>query len=363
MTHTLADVARALGGRLDGDGDLPIDGAAEPVDAGPRDLALAMRPSYAGALAQGRARAAALWEGADRAALGLDGAVFVPRPRLAMAHLTQLLDPGPAIAPGVHPTADAEGAEIGKGAAIGPFAVIAAGARIGPRARIGPHVSIGAGAVIGADALIHAGARVAHGVAIGDRVILQSGAALGGDGFSFVTEEEHALEAVRRTLAEPGERDEPQPWHRIHSLGGLVVGDDVEVGANATIDRGTIRATVIGRGTKIDNLVMVGHNCRIGEDCLMCAQVGVSGSVTVGDRVVMGGKVGIGDNITIGSDVVLAGGSKVMSNVPSGRVMLGYPATRMDAQVEIYKALRRLPRLMREMAAARKAVPNRDASD
>ena len=137
----------------------------------------------------------------------------------------------------------------------------------------------------------------------------------------------------------------------------------MEVGANSTIDRGTIRATVIGRGTKIDNLVMVGHNCRIGEDGLMCAHVGVSGSVTVGDRVVMGGKVGIGDNITIGSDVVLAGGSKVMSNVASGRVMLGYPATRMDAQVEIYKALRRLPRVMRELAAARKAVPNRGASD
>ena len=142
-----------------------------------------------------------------------------------------------------------------------------------------------------------------------------------------------------------------------------MIGDDVEVGANSTIDRGTIRATVIGRGTKIDNLVMVGHNCVIGEDGLMCAQVGVSGSVRVGDRVVMGGKVGIGDNIVIGSDVVLAGGSKVMSNVPSGRVMLGYPATRMDAQVEIYKALRRLPRVMRELAAARKAVPNRDASD
>ena len=362
MTHTLADVARALGATLDGDGALPIEGAAEPADAGPRDLALAMRPRYAEALRRGRARAALLWEGADRAALGLDGAVLVARPRLAMAHLTQLLDPGPAIGEGVHPTAVVEGAEIGEGAAIGPYAVIGPGARIGPRARIGPHVSIGANASVGADALIHAGARVAHGVSLGDRVILQSGAALGGDGFSFVTEEEHALEEVRRTLG-PGAERPPQPWHRIHSLGGLVVGSDVEVGANACIDRGTIRATVVGRGTKIDNQVMIGHNCVVGEDCLMCAQVGVSGSVTVGDRVVMAGKVGIGDNLTIGSDVVLAGGSKVMSNVPSGRVMLGYPATRMEAQVEIYKALRRLPRFMRDAAMGRKAVPNRTPSD
>lgn len=362
MTHSLADVARALGARLDGDGGLPIDGAAEPSDAGPRDLALAMSPAYAAALSHGRARAAVLWEGADRAALGLDGAVFVPRPRLAMAHLTRLLDPGPRIAPGVHPTAVIEGAEIGEGAAVSPFAVIGPGARLGPGARIGPHVSIGAGVVIGRDALIHAGVRIADGVAIGDRVILHPGVSLGADGFSFVTEEEHALEAVRRTMADPGERP-PQAWHRIHSLGGLVIGDDVEVGANSTIDRGTIRPTRIGRGTKIDNLVMIGHNGVIGEDCLLCAQVGVSGSVRVGDRVVMGGKVGIGDNLAIGSDAVLAGGTKVMSNVPAGRVMLGYPAVRIESQVEIYKALRRLPRLVRDVAALRKAVSIRDPSD
>ena len=362
MTHSLAEIARALDARLDGDGTLPIDGAAEPSDAGPRDLALAMSPAYAGAIGAGRARAAALWEGADRAALGLDGAVFVPRPRLAMAGLTQLLDPGPAIAEGVHPTAVTDGAEIAPDARIGPLAVIGPGARIGAGVRIGPHVSVGPGAAVGAGSILHAGARIAHGVVLGERVIVQPGASLGADGFSFVTEEEHALEAVRRTMTDPGGRP-PQTWHRIHSLGGLVVGDDVEVGACACVDRGTIRATVIGRGTKIDNQVMIGHNCVVGEDCLLCAQVGVSGSVRVGDRVVMAGKVGIGDNLTIGDDAVLAGGSKVMSNVGPGRVMLGYPATRIDQQVEIYKALRRLPRLMRERVTGRKAVPIRDASD
>lgn len=362
MTHSLAEIARALGGRLDGDGDLPIDGAAEPSEAGPRDLALAMSPGYAGAIAAGRARAAALWEGADREALGLEGAVLVPRPRLAMAGLTRLLDPGPAVARGVHPTAVVEGAEIAPDARIGPLAVLGAGARIGAGAVVGPHVSVGPGAVVGAGSILHAGARIAHGVALGERVIVHPGASLGADGFSFVTEEEHALEAVRRTMADPGGRP-PQSWHRIHSLGGLVVGDDVEVGANACIDRGTIRATVIGAGTKIDDQVMIGHNCVVGRDCLICAQVGVSGSVRVGDRVVMAGKVGIGDNLTIGDDAVLAGGAKVMSNVGAGRVMLGYPATRIESQVEIYKALRRLPRLMRDLAAGRKAVPIRGRSD
>jgi UDP-3-O-[3-hydroxymyristoyl] glucosamine N-acyltransferase len=321
-----------------------------------------MSPSYAEALAAGRARAAALWEGADRAALGLDGAVLVPRPRLAMAGLTRLLDPGPAIAEGVHPTAVVDGAEIAPDARIGPLAVIGEGARIGAGVRVGPHATVGPGAQVGAGSILHAGARIAHGVVLGERVIVHPGASLGADGFSFVTEEEHALEAVRRTMADPGERP-AQAWHRIHSLGGLVIGDDVEVGANACIDRGTIRATVIGSGTKIDNQVMVGHNCVVGRDCLLCAQVGVSGSVRVGDRVVMAGKVGIGDNLTIGDDAVLAGGAKVMSNVGRGRVMLGYPATRIEAQVEIYKALRRLPRMMRDLAASRKAVPIRGRSD
>lgn len=362
MTHSLADIAEALGARLDGDGTLPIDGAAEPSDAGPRDLAMAMSPRYAEALSRGRARAAALWDGADRAALGLEGAVLVPRPRLAMAGITRLLDPGPGVGAGVHPTAVVDGAEIAPDARIGPLAVVERGARVGAGAVVASHVSVGAGAVVGAGSVLHPGARIAHGVILGERVIVHPNASLGADGFSFVTEEEHALEAVRRTMADPGARP-PQSWHRIHSLGGLVIGDDVEVGACACIDRGTIRATRIGRGTKIDNHVMIGHNCVVGEDCLLCGQAGLSGSVRVGDRVVIAGKAGVGDNLTIGDDAVVAGGAKVMSNVGPGRVMLGYPATRIESQVEIYKALRRLPRLMRDLAAGRKAVSNDGRSD
>jgi UDP-3-O-[3-hydroxymyristoyl] glucosamine N-acyltransferase (EC 2.3.1.-) len=130
----------------------------------------------------------------------------------------------------------------------------------------------------------------------------------------------------------------------------VVIGDDVEIGAGSTVDAGTIRATRVGQGTKVDNLVQIGHNVIVGAHCLLCAQAGVAGSTVIGDRVVVGGKAGIADNLKIGDDVVLGGGSVVLSHVPAGRVMMGYPATKMQLHIESYKALRRLPRLLRDIA-------------
>ncbi|MEO1706053.1 MAG: UDP-3-O-(3-hydroxymyristoyl)glucosamine N-acyltransferase, partial [Pseudomonadota bacterium] len=193
----------------------------------------------------------------------------------------------------------------------------------------------------------------------GDRVVIQPGAVLGGDGFSFVTPEPSSAEVVRDTLGEQGAAA-AQPWARIHSLGGVEIGDDVEIGANATIDRGTIRATRVGAGTKIDSLVQVGHNAQIGAHCLLCAQSGVAGSTTLGDHVVLAGHAGIADNLTVGDRVVIGAASAVLSNVPSGRVMLGYPATQMKANIESYKALRRLPR---DLASLKKAVSKLEGSD
>jgi UDP-3-O-[3-hydroxymyristoyl] glucosamine N-acyltransferase len=285
MGHRLSDIAASLGARIEGDGSIVILRAAEPSDAGPDDLALAMDPKYAAGLAQGRARAAALWDGADWRALGLAAALFVPRPRFAMAGITRALDDGPAIIPGVHATCVIEAsAQIADGAAIGPFVIIGAGVRIGARARIAAHVSIAEGAVIGEDALILQGARIGARVRIGERFICHPGAVIGSDGFSFVTPEKSGVEQVRQTL---GTRDavQAQEWTRIHSLGGVNIGDDVEIGANACIDRGTIRDTVIGRGTKLDNMVHVAHNVQVGQDCLLCGQVGIAGSARIGDRV------------------------------------------------------------------------------
>jgi UDP-3-O-[3-hydroxymyristoyl] glucosamine N-acyltransferase len=300
MSHSIREIAKALGAQAEGDLDLTVTGAADPAMAGPDDLALAMAEKYADGLARGRARAAILWPGADWRGVGLAAAIWVPRPRLAMAGLTALMDEGPRIAPGIHPLAVVDpAAQIGPGAAIGPFVTIGAGVEIGPGARIASHVSIAEGARIGAAALILQGVRIGARVRIGDRFFAQPGAVIGADGFSFVTPEKSGVEAVRETLGAQGAVTE-QSWVRIHSLGSVVIGDDVEVGANACIDRGTIRDTVIGSGTKTDNLVHIGHNVSVGRDCLLCGQVGIAGSARIGDRVVLAGQCGVNDNIFVG---------------------------------------------------------------
>ncbi|WP_210528288.1 UDP-3-O-(3-hydroxymyristoyl)glucosamine N-acyltransferase [Rubellimicrobium arenae] len=349
---TIAEIAEALQAEAAGNLSIEVDRASEPGTAGPRDLALALAPAWAETLARGTARAAVLWPGADWRALGLQAAVFAPRGRLALAGLTQLLDESPYPA-GVHPSAIIDPtARLGRNVGIGPLSVVGPGAVIGDGTRLGPHVTVGTDARIGPQGLLHAGARIGRRVRIGARVVVQPNAVIGGDGFSFVTREPAYVEIARETL---GRGEVPVPadptWHRIHSLGGVAIGDDVEVGSSATIDAGTIRPTSIGDGTKIDNLVMVAHNVVIGRHCLLCGQAAVAGSSVLGDRVVLGGRAGVGDNLTVGNDAVLTANTAALSNVPAGRVMMGYPATRMDVQIESYKALRRLPRLLRDLAA------------
>lgn len=361
-SHTVGEIARALDAPAEGDLSIEVTGVAEPADAGECDLALAMDPKYADGLGRGRARAAVLWAGADWRALGLGAAIFVGRPRLAMAAITRAFDAGPGIAEGIHPTAViAADARIGPGAAIGPFVVIADGVAVGARARIGAHVTIGAGSRLGDDALIHPGARIGRDVRIGHRFICQSGAVIGGDGFSYVTPEKSGAEEVRETL---GQRAEirAQKWLRIQTLGGVAIGDDVEIGANSTVDAGTIRATAIGNGTKLDNLVHLGHNVTVGEDCLLCGQAGIAGSVRIGNRVVLGGQCGVVDNIFIGDDVIAGGGTKILSNAPAGRVLLGYPGIRMETHVQAWKNIRRLPRLFEQVAELRGSATGSDGT-
>lgn len=360
---SIADIAAAIGAQAAGDTSLRIARASEPQSAGPHDLALAMDEKYAAGLAQGQAVAALLWPGADWQSLGLKAAIFAPRGRLAMAGLSKLLDPGPQIAVGIHPLSVIDPtSQIGQGAAIGPFVTIGAGAVIGARARIASHVSISEAAVIGDDALIAQGARIGARVVIGHRVIVQMGAVIGSDGLSFVTPEKSGAEEIRETLGVRG-GVHAQEWVRIHSLGAVNIGDDVEIGANCAIDRGTVRDTTIGRGTKLDNLVHIGHNVQIGDDCMICGQVGIAGSARIGDRVVLAGQCGVNDNIFIGDDVICGGATKVFTNVPAGRVMLGYPAVKMQTHIEMQKALRRLPRRAARPAQHEGDIelsPNRD---
>ncbi len=348
-TFTIDQIARALGARVEGDGGLRIASAAEPAMAGADQLALAMDAKYADGLAEGQAQAAILWDGADWQALGLKAAIFVPRPRYAMSGLTSLMDPGPFIKEGISGTSDIHpSAEIGEQTRIGPMVVIGPNVKIGKNARIASHVSIAEGSTIGDNALILQGARIGARVQIGDDFIAQPGAVIGSDGFSFVTPEKSAVENVRESLGDQGDAAQ-QSWTRIHSLGSVTIGNNVEIGANSAIDRGTIRDTSIGDGTKLDNLVHIGHNVQIGQDCLICGQVGIAGSSRIGNRVVMAGQCGVNDNIFVGDDVVAGGATKIFTNAPAGRVLLGYPAVKMDTHIEIQKALRRLPRFMKSL--------------
>lgn len=356
--YSVQEIAAALGADVFGDDTVAIGGVSEPASAGPTDLALAMDPRYADGLSEGLARAAILWAGADWVSLGLDAAIVVRRARYAMSGLTAFFDNGPEIEPGVHALAYIHpAADISEDVSIGPFAVVGPRARIGAGARIAAHVTVAEDSKIGDGALLHSGVHIGARVVIGDRFIAHSGAVVGADGFSFVTPEKSRVESARESL---GADVEPinTSWTRIHSLGAVQIGNDVEVGANSTIDRGTIRDTVIGHRTKIDNLVHIGHNVQVGQDVLLCGQVGIAGSSKIGDRVVLGGQCGVSDNITVGDDVVAGGATKIFSRVPAGRAILGSPAIKMEAEIEQRKFLRRLPRLFAEVAKLKKAVPN-----
>ena len=356
MGHTVREIADSIGARAEGDLDLVITRAAEPASAGPDDLAMASTPKYAEMLAQGQARAAMLWPGADWQAMGLRAAILPDRPRFAMSGLTRMLDQGQGFATGIHPAAIIDDtAELGEGVSVGPLAVISAGARIGAGSVIGPQCFIGRDARLGPDCFLREQVSIGARVQIGARLIAQPGVRIGGDGFSFVTPEPSAVENARKTLGDQGDA-KPQAWARIHSLGAVTIGDDVETGMNTTVASGAIRDTRIGNGTKLDSQIQIGHNVVVGNDTLICAQVGVAGSSVIGNNVVLGGQSGVSDNIFIGDRVILGAATKALSNVPAGRTMLGYPATQMENQMEIYKALRRLPRLLRDVAALRKMV-------
>ena len=363
MIYTISEIAKAVGAAAVGDVSVTIARAAEPADAGRDDLALAMSPKYAEALIGSKAQAAILWQGADWQSYGLKAAILVERPRMAMAGLTRRLDQGQGFAPGIHASAVIDStATIGENVSVGPLCVVMAGASIGDGSVIGPQCMIGADVAIGKSAFIREMVSIGARVTIGDRFICQPGARIGSDGFSFVTPEVSGAENVRKTL---GDQDgaKAQSYVRIHSLGSVEIGDDVEIGANCTIDNGTIRNTQIGHGTKLDNQVHLGHNVRVGNDTLLCGQTGVSGSVDIGNNVVLAGQCGVADNVFVGDGVIAGGATKIVSNVPAGRVIMGYPAVKMDTHTDIYKAQRRLPRLMRDVAKLKMTVSKLDTND
>lgn len=363
MAYTVQDIAAAIEAEAFGNTSLVVHRVSEPASAGADDLALVTNPKFADGLAQGQARVALLWPGADWQGLGLEAALIAKRGRYAMAGLSRMMDPGQHYAPGVHPTAVIDPtAQLGRDVTVGAFAMIGPRAEIGDGCTVGPHSNIGADVSIGPKAFIRDHVSIGARVTIGARFWCQPGARIGADGMSFVTPEESGVEKARATLGDQGEVTS-QSWARIHSLGAVSIGDDVEIGANSCIDYGTIRDTRIGSGTKIDNLVHIAHNVTIGTDCLLAGQVGIAGSTTIGNNVVMGGQVGVTDNTTVGNNVIAGGATKIMSRVADGQVMLGSPAVKMETHLAMYKGLRRLPRALKQLAEMQKLISKDRSQD
>ncbi len=357
----LSDVAEALGGRLVGDGAVEIERPVHPAEVErPTDLALAMDRRTLALLEGSGARAAVVAENAEVPEGLLAGYVRVGRPRYAMAGLTDLFRRPDSFPPGVHPAAAVEdGAEIAEDVHVGPFVHVAAGASIGAGSVLMSHATVGPGARIGRGCLLHPGVRIGARVVVGDRAIIHHNASIGADGFSFVTPEPGSVETAKtRGRIEATN----EVIVRIHSLGAVVIGDDVEIGACTAIDRGTVADTRVGSGTKIDDLVMIGHNCVIGENCMICGQVGLAGSVTLGDRVVLGGRVGIADHLTVGNDSLIAAGSGVACDVPAKAIYYGSPAMPKQEAYEWYMATRRFKSVFKDIEALKRRVRELEAA-
>jgi UDP-3-O-[3-hydroxymyristoyl] glucosamine N-acyltransferase len=325
----LSELAAALGCRLEGDGAVEIRGLRGIREAEAGDLTFVANPRYLESLATSRAAAVIL--GADAPPPPMP-ALRSPNPYLAFARALRLFHPAPPETPGVHPTAVLEeGVRLGPGVRIGALCFVGAGSEIGAGCCVAPQAHIGRGVRLGRECVIRPRAVLADGCWLADRVVVQSGAVIGGDGFGYA-------------------RDRDGRYHKIPQVGRVVLEDDVEVGANTTIDRATMGETRIGRGTKIDNLVQVAHNVEIGANCAIASQVGISGSVSIGDNVVIAGQVGIGDHARIESGVILGGQCGILPHkiVKRGEPLWGTPARPLREHLKQQALLARLARRQRQ---------------
>lgn len=353
--RTLSELADTLKAELVGDGDFVVTSVDHPTHAGSADtLALATDAETFAALGATRARAAAVAEGSEIDLERFAGGLVVGRPRYACALLVGLFAKPLHGIDGINPQALVDPqATLADDVAVGAFSHVGPKARIGAGTAILSNVSIGAEAEIGENCLIHSGARIGERVRLGDNVIVHANAVIGSDGFSFVTPEVGSVETAKKTGKVEARN---LTIVRSPSNGTVVIGDDVEIGAGSTVDRGTLGATTIGRGTKIDNLVHIGHNCRIGENCMFAGQTGIAGSVEIGDRVVLAGQVGVADHLTIGDDAIVMAGSGVGRNIPAGEVHGGYPAMPKDKKLDELLNVARLGRIIPDVVKLKRRV-------
>ena len=317
------EIAELVKGILTKAKDSSINKVLPPLLADENTLALALGEKEIEDLKETKAKCALVPLGVN---LPFISTIEVERPRLAMMTLLNIFYEGPDYNEGIHPTAVVHPtAKLGKNVAIGPNVVISRGAEIGDNTKLLANNYVGKFAKIGKDGLFHPGVNIGDFVKIGNRCIIHHGASIGADGFSFVTETPDNIETARKEGEIKGGK-ENQKVYKIPSLGSVEIGDDVEIGANTAIDRGTIENTTVGNQTKIDDLVMIGHNCRIGNACMIVSQVGIAGSCKIGDRVVIAGQAGLKDHTDIGDDSIVLAQAGVTKSFPAKSVIMGAPA-------------------------------------
>lgn len=351
---TAAELARAIGATVEGDGAAPIAGVGLLETAGAADLTFIVSADLAARARASASRVVIAPPGAD-----LPGKTVLRHgwPKVAFARALALLAPPERPAAGVHPSAVVDpSAELGTGVAIGPHAVVEAGCVLGDRVVLEAGVALGTGVRLGADAWLHAGVVCYRGVTIGARTIVHANTVIGAEGYGYV--QEGADPAAPEAADWHRYQQHASPHVRLPQLGTVVIGDDVEIGACCCIDRGTIGATSIGNGTKLDNLVQVAHNVTVGEHCLVTAQVALSGSTTVGRHVTIGGNAGVAEGVTIGDRALLAAKTAVPPRkvIPEGAAVIGIPAHLGEKGIAIVAAQTLLPKLVEQVRELRRRL-------
>jgi UDP-3-O-[3-hydroxymyristoyl] glucosamine N-acyltransferase len=332
----LSELAKLTGASVDGGNSIEITGAAGLEDAGPSDVSFLANPRYTAKVNTTRAAAVYLAEGSQT-----DRAIAVLRtkdPYLAYTRALRLFHPEPSFAAMIHESAVIDpSSTVAGNARVEAGVVIGSGCEIGEGVHIYPNVTIYEDVTVGKDSIIHSGVVIRERSLLGQRVIIHNNVVVGCDGFGYA-------------------KDEERHWLKIPQTGRVVIEDDVEIGAGTTIDRASVGESRIRRGTKIDNLVQIGHSCTIGEDSLLCAQVGLAGSSHIGNRVILAGQAGVAGHLTIGDDVVLTAKSATSHDVAAGKVISGIPAFDNKDWLRSTAAFRRLGEMQRKIREIEKKL-------
>jgi len=343
MQMKLHELAQLTGARIEGPNDIEITGAAGLDEASEGHVTFLANPRYTPRVNTTRASAIFLNEAAptDR-----DIAILrVKDPYLAYTRALRIFHPEPQLEPHIHPSAVIDpSARVATNVAIGACAVIGRNVEIAEGVFIHPNVTIYDDVSIGRDSTIHSGVAIRERTVIGERVVIHNNAVVGCDGFGYA-------------------KDEEKRWLKIPQTGRVVIEDDVEIGAGTTIDRASVGESRIGRGTKLDNLVQIGHSCTVGEDSLLCAQVGLAGSSHIGNRVILAGQAGVAGHLKIGDDVVLTAKSATSHDIPAGKVISGIPAFDNKDWLRATAAFRRLGELQRSVRQLEKRFKATDDTD